>query len=186
MAGQQRERVGIPLSLPLNDRSFDLVLLSNWEDQIMYEPKMDVDEDGRSHTAADLAPTTQTSLTNPVNKTLESGDWTQSIIWGPKVPFRDFTQLEFNHEDDVVPEERQPGGQFSCISGPFSNESRTQNGVVQESASVLRLRTEISLTCRTINITNSPKTEAGIASAKPSANSWWNTRTQHKNYNYPS
>jgi transcription initiation factor TFIID subunit 1, fungi type len=44
----------------------------------------------------------------PVNKALESGAWTQSIIWGPRVPFRDFTQIEFNNGDDVIPEERPP------------------------------------------------------------------------------
>jgi hypothetical protein len=79
---------------------------------------MDVDDDAPSHTPGNLGPTTHTSLTNPVNKALESGDWTQSIMWGPKVPFRDFTQLEFNHEDDVVPEERPPGAQacfWHCI-----------------------------------------------------------------------
>lgn len=47
---------------------------------------------------------------------LESGAWTQSIIWHPNTPFRDFTQLEFNHEDDVVPEERK-GGSFYYIFG---------------------------------------------------------------------
>ena len=48
-----------------------------------------------------------TSLNARLNDKVESGAWTQSIIWGPHQPFRDFTQLEFNHEDDVVPEERQ-------------------------------------------------------------------------------
>ena len=47
------------------------------------------------------------NLTTPVNAALESGAWTQSIIWSPKAPFRDFTQLEL-HEDDVIPEEK-PG-----------------------------------------------------------------------------
>jgi len=47
------------------------------------------------------------SLTNPTNKVLESGAWTQSIIWNPTVPFRDFTALELNEEE--VPEERLPG-----------------------------------------------------------------------------
>lgn len=65
----------------------------------MYEPE-DIDMNaGRA-----IAP--ETSLTTPVNKNLESGTWTKSIIWGPNVPFKDFTQLEFNHEDDIVPEER--------------------------------------------------------------------------------
>jgi transcription initiation factor TFIID subunit 1 len=95
---QEREKSDVPVLLPLHDRTFDLVSLSNWEDQIMYElDDMDLD---REHVVP------ETSLTTPVNKTLESGTWTKSIIWGPNVPFKDFTQLEFNHEDDIVPEER--------------------------------------------------------------------------------
>lgn len=90
--------------MPLDDRTFDLVLLSNWEDQIVYEPE---------HNSVALPPhplsaTQENDLTTPINKALESGSWTQSIIWSPQAPFRDFTQLEFNHEDDVIPEER-PG-----------------------------------------------------------------------------
>ena len=46
------------------------------------------------------------SLTNPTNKVLESGAWTQGIIWNPTVPFRDFTALELNEEE--VPEEHLP------------------------------------------------------------------------------
>lgn len=45
----------------------------------------------------------------PVNKALEAGAWTQSIIWSPRAPFRDFTQIEFNNGDDIIPEERPPG-----------------------------------------------------------------------------
>jgi transcription initiation factor TFIID subunit 1 len=95
---QEREKSDVPVLIPLHDRTFDLVLLSNWEDQIMYEHD-DVDMDSER-----IVP--ETSLTTPVNKTLESGTWTKSIIWGPNVPFKDFTQLEFNHEDDIIPEER--------------------------------------------------------------------------------
>jgi len=51
----------------------------------------------------------ENNLTTPANKSLESGAWTRSIIWSPRAPFRDFTQLEFNHEDDVVPDDRKPG-----------------------------------------------------------------------------
>ena len=89
----------MPVFLSLDDRSFDLVLLSNWEDQIIYEP----DEGTRGPSL-----TSTTNLTTPLNKTLESGAWTQSIIWSPRAPFRDFTQLELN-EEDIVPEERHPG-----------------------------------------------------------------------------
>ena len=88
------------VSVPLNDRSFDLVLLSNWEDQIIYGP---------GDATVPPASSTHGNLATPINKALDSGAWTQSIIWDPHVPFRDFTQIEFNHEDDVVPEERAPG-----------------------------------------------------------------------------
>ncbi len=47
----------------------------------------------------------ESNLATPLNKALESGGWTQSIIWGPREPFRDFTQLEL-HEQDLVQEER--------------------------------------------------------------------------------
>lgn len=86
----------MPVTLPLHDRSFDLVLLSNWEDQIIYDP----DENPTSP-----PPDPQTDLTTPLNKALESGLWTQSIIWSPNTPFRDFTQLELN-EEDLLQEER--------------------------------------------------------------------------------
>ena len=86
----------MPVSLLLHDRTFDLVLLSNWEDQIMYEP-----DDSPVATTHTLIPAN--NLTTPANKALESGAWMQSIIWSPRAPFRDFTQLEFNHEDDVGP-----------------------------------------------------------------------------------
>ncbi|KAF8898960.1 TAF1 transcription initiation factor TFIID subunit TAF1 [Infundibulicybe gibba] len=93
---EERDLTDVPVSMPLHDRTFDLVLLSNWEDQIVYEPQPSLN----------IVPSSQSNLTTPANKVLESGAWTQSIIWSPHAPFRDFTQLEFNHEDDVVPEER--------------------------------------------------------------------------------
>jgi hypothetical protein len=95
---QEREMPAGASSISLNDRSYDLVLLSNWEDQIIYEPEA---------TAAN-APDPG-NLATPLNKALESGAWTQSIIWDSHTAFRDFTQIEFNHEDDIVPEERPPG-----------------------------------------------------------------------------
>lgn len=90
--------------MPLHDRTFDLVLLANWEDQIVHEPNPTIG----------LIPPLESNLTTPANKALESGAWTQSIIWSPNAPFRDFTQLEFNHEDDIVPEERN-GELRACI-----------------------------------------------------------------------
>ncbi|KAJ3769359.1 TAF1 transcription initiation factor TFIID subunit TAF1 [Lentinula raphanica] len=94
---EERDATDVRVSVPLHDRSFDLVLLSNWEDQIIYEP---------DPSPSSVPSSADNSLTTPVNKVLESGAWTQSIIWTPAAPFRDFTQLEFNHEDDVVPAER--------------------------------------------------------------------------------
>lgn len=88
---EEREKSDVPVTLPLHDRSFDLVLLSNWEDEIVYEP---------IH-AATPSTLEDNNLTTPVNKALESGAWTQSIIWSPNAPFRDFIQLELNEEDIV-------------------------------------------------------------------------------------
>lgn len=71
------------------------MLLSNWEEDIVYGPSKII-----------RVPTQESDdLTLPANKSLESGAWTQSIIWGPGAPFRDFTHLELN-EDDLVTEER--------------------------------------------------------------------------------
>ncbi|KAI0652426.1 atypical/TAF1 protein kinase [Trametes meyenii] len=93
---QAREKSDLAASLPaLDDRSFYLVNIANWEDQIMWEPDPDAPP-------APLAP--QNELGTSLNKALESGSWTQSIIWGPREPFRDFTQLELHEQD--VPEER--------------------------------------------------------------------------------
>ena len=82
-----------------DDRSFDLVNITNWDEKIVWEPDEEAPE-------SFLLP--ETDLSTPLNKTLESGLWTQSIIWGAREPFRDFTQLEL-HEQDMVQEERQPG-----------------------------------------------------------------------------
>ncbi|KAF4623776.1 hypothetical protein D9613_002171 [Agrocybe pediades] len=99
---EERENTDVPVNLPLGDRTFDLVLLSNWEDQIVYEPV----HNARPPVQTPSLTSPENDLTTPINKALESGSWTQSIIWSPDAPFRDFTQLEFNHEDDVIPEER--------------------------------------------------------------------------------
>jgi hypothetical protein len=103
---KERDKSIVPVTMSLHDRSFDLVLLSNWEDQIIYEP-----DNTRPTASAGNNPTTNTA-----NKVLESGAWTQSIIWSPRAPFRDFTQLEFNHEDDIVPEDRSAGGWFVLMA----------------------------------------------------------------------
>ena len=46
------------------------------------------------------------TFTTAVNKALESGVWTQSIIWDSKTPFRDFTQIELTPEDSIAIEDR--------------------------------------------------------------------------------
>ncbi|KAF7290494.1 DUF3591 domain-containing protein [Mycena kentingensis (nom. inval.)] len=110
---EEREKTDVPLSLSLKDRAFDLVSLSNWEDQIIYEPDPQpikpvlpdaTMEDAPPVEAPVTKPPDAKNLTTPANKSLESGAWTQSIIWDPRAPFKDFTQLEFNHEDDKIPE----------------------------------------------------------------------------------
>jgi len=93
----------VPVTLPLHDRGFDLVLLSNWEDEIVYE---------LSHAAAPSTLEDNNNLTTPINKALESGAWTQSIIWSQNAPFRDFVQLELNEEDIA---EEHPQGCYSIL-----------------------------------------------------------------------
>ncbi|KAJ7675383.1 TAF1 transcription initiation factor TFIID subunit TAF1 [Mycena rosella] len=108
---EERDNTDVPVSLSLRDRAFDLVLLSNWEDQIIFEPEnkpptKPETTDAPAENAENTTVPSVNNLTTPANKALESGAWTQSIIWSPRAPFKDFTQLEFNHEDDVIPEER--------------------------------------------------------------------------------
>jgi hypothetical protein len=43
-----------------------------------------------------------TNLQQPVNSAVESGLWTQSIIWDRRTPFLDFTQLQLDDDDDAV------------------------------------------------------------------------------------
>lgn len=79
-------------------------MLSNWEDEIVYHPSKAIGP-----------PAQETdNLTTPANKSLESGAWTQSIIWGPGAPFRDFTQLELN-EEDLTPDDR-PASTLSILT----------------------------------------------------------------------
>ncbi len=128
---QERDKTNVPISLPLHDRSFDLVLLSNWEDQIIYEPE-------NTFSRSNGLP--ENNLTTPANKALESGAWTQSIIWSPRAPFRDFTQLEFNHEDDIIPEDR------TGLLSPFLQTQHSINLSVAEMARPRkRLRTDAGI-----------------------------------------
>lgn len=109
-------------SLSLHDRSFDLILLSDWEQQIIYSPNhlpenlpgLVASKHEDSHNLAKLA-----------NASLESGVWTQSIIWDPKAPFRDFTQLETN-DDDVVQEHAYGTFPFAIYLSPRSDLTITE------------------------------------------------------------
>lgn len=100
--------------LLLQDRTFDLVHLSNWEDQIIFSPS-DI------ASKASIMPNHQEQHphpnANPTNSALESGDWTKSIIWEPKTSFRDFTQLELNEVDGGSAEYQSYNhGKFSTIA----------------------------------------------------------------------
>ena len=53
-------------------------------------------------------PAQRPALTAPTNATFESGVWTQSIIWDAKAPFRDFTQLDLSHVEDVTYDDDGP------------------------------------------------------------------------------
>ncbi|KAG8862822.1 hypothetical protein FRB96_000832 [Tulasnella sp. 330] len=72
------------ISIPLDDRSYDLVLLSDWEKQIIYGPS----------TAPPRVGTL--SLSNPASLYLESDEWLQTIIWDRTRLFKDFRQLPFD------------------------------------------------------------------------------------------
>ncbi|KAJ7899019.1 TAF1 transcription initiation factor TFIID subunit TAF1 [Mycena leptocephala] len=104
---EECNNTGVPVSLSLDDRTFDLVSLSDWENQILFEPVND--HTNKSEPTDSSRETSEftcvKSRRTPVNTDLESGAWTQSIIWSPRAPFQGFTQPEFNHQN-VIPEER--------------------------------------------------------------------------------
>lgn len=81
-----------------NDRAYDLVSLANWEDQIIYGP--DESKPRASGSQPDKPAGPDKSAMTPINVMLESGAWTQGIIWDAKAPFRDFTQ--FDYEDELL------------------------------------------------------------------------------------
>ncbi|CAG7847620.1 Putative transcription initiation factor TFIID 111 kDa subunit AltName: Full=TAFII-111; AltName: Full=TBP-associated factor 111 kDa [Serendipita indica DSM 11827] len=83
--------------IDMDDRSFDMINLSTWEDSIMFDPK----------TLPKTRPAFRPSLTTPTNSTLESGVWTQSILWDSKTPFRDFTQIDLSYLEDAYEDEVQ-------------------------------------------------------------------------------
>jgi hypothetical protein len=168
------------LPVPLNDRSFDLILLSNWEDQIIYGPQ---------GTSTSGPSQNNEGLTTPINKVLESGAWTQSIIWSPTVPFRDFTQIEFNHEDDIVPEERPPGQSSKPIDCEFyAYEILLQRmgcAPGNEHAQML-LRSRTSSTSRMTTITKFPQRRVLVnVSGKRLVNWLSSTHIQLRSYSFP-
>ncbi|KAH9913336.1 atypical/TAF1 protein kinase [Epithele typhae] len=112
-------------AIPFDDRSFDLVNITNWEDRVIWEPDEDVDG------SLGLP---DTDLARPLNKTLGSGVWTQSIIWGPREPFRDFTQLEL-HEEDTTTNRRQ----FNISNDQFYEVSKDGGRIVYGKRSVSSL-----------------------------------------------
>lgn len=57
------------------------------------------------HSLPKTQPAPRPSLTAPTNTNLESGTWTQSIIWDSKTPFRDFTQVDLSYLEDGYEEE---------------------------------------------------------------------------------
>lgn len=165
----------MPVTLPLHDRSFDLVLLSNWEDQIIYEPDI---------SPPATPPQPPKDLTTPLNKALESGLWTQSIIWSPRAPFRDFTQLEVN-EEDLVQEERP--ARESCtplITFNWLIFLQLLRSLDQRNASEqITERRVISSTSQMINFMRSLRRAVVIASDKRSVNWSLNMLTLRRNSN---
>lgn len=97
-----------------------------------------------------VLPNNQTSLTTtPLNKALEEGSWTQSIIWGPRAPFRDFTRLELN-EDDIIPEERHS----STCFGPITLDDLLAYVFPAENRPRKRLRTDTGPARDKFNLSN--------------------------------
>jgi len=167
------------VTLPLDDRTFDLVLLSNWEDQIIYEPD---DFTRISQPAVPVAP--ESKLTTPVNKAFESGAWTQSIIWGPNARFRDFTELELN-EEEFIPEEKTSQKPILLEPGQYSLSHPQLKPSDLESDSEQMYKSRTNLISPTIYFTMFQKT-ADIAFVRPLGNWLWNTPTLHRSCNFHS
>lgn len=71
-----------------HDRAFDLISLTNWEDQIIWDAEQTP------------AVTQERSVAIATNALLDSGVWTQAIMWDPKAAYRDFTT--FDYEDELL------------------------------------------------------------------------------------
>ncbi|KAG8928363.1 hypothetical protein FRC03_010912 [Tulasnella sp. 419] len=90
-----------PIFIPLDDRSYDLVLLSDWERNIMYEPPSAPEPYGPPSATSSL------ELSKPTNKYIDSEDWLQTIIWdNRRPPVKDFRLLEF--DEDLLQKDQPP------------------------------------------------------------------------------
>ena len=167
------------MTLPLHDRSFDLVLLSNWEDSIQYDrtPKesqnkkpVKIDESIRQY-----------ELAAPFNEGLESGAWTQSIIWEPRMPFRDFTQI-LEPDEEVVQEERPAGtshprevmSEFDLYAIQTWYDRRNDFGQT--------ISRKIASISQTTSSTKCRRKEAVTGSGRRSVNSLWSMRIPLRSY----
>lgn len=126
----------------------------------MYDPDVDA--------APTLLAEPPTDLTAPQNKVLETGAWTQSIIWSPCTPFRDFTQLELNDED-IFSEERPSGKTLSSPSRTHiltTPQAKISCGHERDLGQITS--PGIGSTFPTTNSTRSAKKVAGIVSVRHS------------------
>ena len=107
----------------MDDRTFDLVLLSNWEDQIIYDP--DYDSEKPLYQPKEV-------VTAPINHALEDGSWMQSIIWDAKTPFRDFTQIEIDDGDEST-EDKFAGTGYDIFT-ELGTKDRDRSAAAKEDA----------------------------------------------------
>lgn len=130
--------------------------------------------------APPLAAAPQNDLNTPLNKALEEGSWTQSIIWGPREPFRDFTQLEL-HEQEAA--EERPAGMvsrvsfltYALISGQYKTLPAPGNACVP-----IRNHATSSIS-RTISSTKSPRMEDDIVCGRPLVSLSWSMHIPLRN-----
>jgi hypothetical protein len=108
--GQARAKVDKSinlLDLPLDERSYDLVVLSDWENDIIYSASSYVFPRSAQFTSfANISLSSSApprapvpDLQRPLNAALDSGDWIHGIIWDAKTPFKDFSALEIEQPE---------------------------------------------------------------------------------------
>lgn len=187
--GDGQENPPISDTLPMDERSYDLVLLADWEKDILFDPPAPT---STGLTAPNLLePNTSLSLSNPHNLYLESNDWLQTIIWDIRRPFKDFRQLPFDPEpipkETLPPPVKAPGKRnFTLYHNANNLTFRILQrlldlaGVFESTSPCLRT----SSTFPTINTTRSRKRNP--AYDRHSANSSSNMRTLHRSFSCPS